>query len=426
MFTGFKIPQVITILFAFTMFLRNVGGSFHIVNIGIPIGLILILSILNIISTRKTFENYSYFTILLLFMAYLFVGTFYSNAPNYGRTKTFGLFIFVVMAIISGKYIISNFNLFLKSNLFFFILFFISYFAFYGSFGNVLKIVSEEDRLGMGGEAFRAIATSQYIGFNLISLYFFIFRQNIDNRFKYLIFGFMFVLGFFMMILFGSKGPILSLILAPLIFIFLYQRYSLKMTLTLVVAIIGISFIFLFPETIIKIIPQHYQEYFYERFFNYDSYATARPSLIKNAISDIDQNTLIFGKGTGNYGFLYSKMDVRIHPHNIFVEFLYENGIFGLLFFIIILFRFLFVKTSVKYFMNIKSFLIVMVFFYLLCAQVSGDFANNFSIFVYLILIFYQIENEKEVLFIFQLINKTQKKTAQFELECNQHIENNI
>ncbi len=191
--SGFKIPQIITFLFAFTLFLRNVGGTFHIINIAIPIGLILILSVFNIISTRKIFENYSYFTILLLFMAYLFVGTFYSNAPNYGRTKTFSLCIFILMAIISGKYVISNFSLFLKSNLFFFILFFIAYFAFYGSFGNVLKFVSEDDRLEMGGEAFKAIATSQYIGFNLISLFFLFFRQNLEYRFKHLIFAFLYL-----------------------------------------------------------------------------------------------------------------------------------------------------------------------------------------------------------------------------------------
>ena len=162
----------------------------------------------------------------------LYFGTFYSNAPNYGRTKTFGIYVlFILMAIISGKYVVSNFRLFLKSNLFFFILFFIAYFAFYGSFGNVLKFVSEDDRLEMGGEAFKAIATSQYIGFNLISLFFLFFRQNLEYRFKHLIFGFLFALGFFMMILFGSKGPILSLSLAPLIFIFFYQKYNLKKTL---------------------------------------------------------------------------------------------------------------------------------------------------------------------------------------------------
>ncbi len=84
-----------------------------------------------------------------------------------------------------------------------------------------------------------------------------------------------------MMILFGSKGPILSLSLAPLIFIFFYQKYNLKKTLVLGTAIIGIGFVLLFPETIIEMIPQQYQTYFHDRFFNYESYTTgARPSLI--------------------------------------------------------------------------------------------------------------------------------------------------
>ena len=166
----------------------------------------------------------------------------------------------------------------------------------------------------------------------------------------------------------------------------------------------------LFPETIIGMIPQQYQTYFHDRFFNYESYTTgARPSLIKLAISDIEKKSLFFGKGTGNYGFLYTQMDAKIYPHNIFIEFLYENGLLGLFFSHLYIFRYLFVKTSVKYFMNMKSFLIILVFYYLLGAQVSGDFSNNFPLFVYLILLFYQIQNEKEVLLIFQMINHTTK-----------------
>ncbi len=99
-------------------------------------------------------------------------------------------------------------------------------------------------------------------------------------------------------------------------------------------------------------------------------------------------------------------MDVKIHPHNIFVELLYENGLLGLLFFIFISFRYLFDKHSVKYYMNMKSFLIIVIFYYLLSAQVSGDFSNNFPLFIFLLLLYNEIIYERRIQNISRVVKK--------------------
>ena len=201
MFTEFKIPQIITVLFAFVFFLRDVGGDFHVMNIGIPMGLIIILSVIYSLNIKQIFDNNIYILYFLLFITYLYIGTFYSNAPNYGQSKTLGLFMFILIAALSGKYIVIYFDLFLKFNLIFFIFFIIIYITFYGSFGNVLKGLSQEARGEMGGDVFGVISTSRYVGFNLISLFFLFPRFNMSIVYKTIIFSILFLVGLFIMIL---------------------------------------------------------------------------------------------------------------------------------------------------------------------------------------------------------------------------------
>ena len=410
MFTGLKIPQIITILFAFTLFLRNVGGIFHFINIGIPIMLIVLLSMFYRITNKELFSNYAYTAFLFLFVIYLYIGTYYSNAPTYGKTKTFGIFLFILMAFLSGKYIILNFNLFLKSNLIFFLFFIIAYFSFYRSFGNVLNMLNPVNRGEMGGEVFSVISTSRYIGFILICLFFLFFQQNFNILFKNFIFGFLFVLGLIMMVLFASKGPILSLLMAPLIYILFHNKLNLKKTIVLAIAVISFGILLLYPDAILNLIPQQYQSFFQKRFFDYESYVSGgRPTLIQTAIEDIENKSLFFGKGTGNYGFLYAKSDIMIYPHNIFIELLYENGIFGLVLFVG-LFIYLFIGTSLSHFSNIKSCLIILIYFFLLNAQVSGDIANNYGLFIFLILLYYQVKTEKDILHILRIAGVNQNK----------------
>ena len=143
-------------------------------------------------------------------------------------------------------------------------------------------------------------------------------------------------------------------------------------------------FILLSPKTVLNILPQQYQTYFEYRFFDFETYQNDRPSLFKMALEDIDEKSLILGKGTGNFGYLITSQDVKQYPHNIFVEILYENGLLGLLFFLFLLIKALF-RNKREYFISTNSYLIITVYYFLLNAQVTGDFDVNSALFVFLI-----------------------------------------
>ncbi|WP_319502708.1 O-antigen ligase family protein [uncultured Draconibacterium sp.] len=375
-------------------------------NIGIPIALVLVLSLGYRIFTKNMFENYIYSFLLLLFTIFLFLGSLYSGAPSYGQQKSFTLLIFIVLAACVAKFVILNIKSFLIFNLFFFALFMVAYFSFYGTFGGVLRMtLAATERGEVGGEVFSVISTSQYIGFNLIGLFFILSYLKVSTTTRYIIFSILFAFGFTMMVLFASKGPILSLIMAPLVFILLHKRISAQKVTFLLFTILGMGFLLLYPENIIQLIPIKYQDFFESRFFNYAHYVNGgRPYLLKLAISDIEQKSLLFGKGTGNFGFLLLHKDIKVYPHNIFIELIYENGIFGLLFFIYILSKHLFVKRQFNGLYETNTYLKILVYYFLFCSQVSGDLANNYAIFVFLILLDYHVQHEARMSNILRMI----------------------
>jgi len=182
---NYSLSKIITFLISFILFLRYIGGPFHLMNIGIPIGLTILLSIIYNFYSSKIPKNSIYIYIYLIFIYYLFIGSMYSNAPNYGREKTFLLSLFVILAIFSVKHIVANINSFLMTNFFFYILYIIAYFSFYGSLGNVLSQLDPRIRLEeMGGEVFGVIDASRYIGFCLISMFFLFFHTDFNLYFK--------------------------------------------------------------------------------------------------------------------------------------------------------------------------------------------------------------------------------------------------
>ncbi len=408
------IPQIITILFCFSIFLRYLGGDFHLINIGIPIALTISLSLYYSFQSKKAFVYNSYTLLVIFFILYLFLGTSYSKASNYGFQKTIILFLFIVMSITSARYIVSNFKLFLFSNFVLFIAFISIYFILYGNFSNVLGLLSISQRTEMGAGVFGVIPASRYIGFNLICMFYLFFLYCPKMRFKKLLFIFISCIGIIMMILFGSKGPILSLIAAPFLLLLFHKKNSFKKNIILLFSIGIFLTILIKPEYILKIIPFKYQTYFEYRYFNYEGYLNDRPKLIKKAIADIDNNTFLFGKGTGNFGYLYSHKDIQIYPHNIFIEFLYENGLFGLLLFLFILLKNLVTKSTLSEYISSSSCILVLIYYFLINAQVSGDFSNNFLIFIFLILLQFQIKNEKELHDIIQVINKLNLRQKNF------------
>jgi len=195
-----------------------------------------------------------------------------------------------------------------------------------------------------------------------------------------------------MMIFFGSKGPILSLILAPTLYYLFYFRISLKKVLIISFVLLGFGFLLFYPDIILKAIPPQYQDYFEYRYFNFEGFKNDRPTLYKMAIIDIDQRSLFFGKGTGNFGYLYLKEDSQVYPHNIFIEILYENGLIGIILFMLILIPGFIKIIKQSQFNNKINFLFVVFLYFLINAQFSGDLGINFGVFMFIFLLSKNIE----------------------------------
>lgn len=95
---------------------------------------------------------------------------------------------------------------------------------------------------------------------------------------------------------------------------------------------------------------------------------------LENVFSSI--STFLFGNGIGSFGILYSGEDVREYPHNIFLEVLFELGIFALLLFCV----FLFLPFLFKRLVVFK----VLVLYFLLNALKSGDLVGLWLLFFFI------------------------------------------
>jgi len=125
------------------------------------------------------------------------------------------------------------------------------------------------------------------------------------------------------------------------------------------------------------------------RFTLYDS---ARQILVNNPF---------FGAGFGSFGVEYSGVDQRTYPHNIFLEYLSELGVFGTLLFLVLLVSSVLVlfrnKNSAAFNFRIAVF---SCFLYLLLnANVSGDINDNRMLLTFVSLQFLipLIFNRKEI-----------------------------
>lgn len=87
----------------------------------------------------------------------------------------------------------------------------------------------------------------------------------------------------------------------------------------------------------------------------------------------------IIGIGTGAFQMGYTNLSTRVYSHNIFLELLVENGLVGILIFLLFLCCIIakickLVKSRTNYF----SVIIILLFVYsMINSQVSGDITNN-------------------------------------------------
>ncbi len=88
-------------------------------------------------------------------------------------------------------------------------------------------------------------------------------------------------------------------------------------------------------------------------------------------------NLSFIGNGIGSFGPIILGLDEVHYPHNIFIELIFELGIFGLFHSIVILY---YISFSYKY--SIFGYIAI---YYFINSQFSGDLAGNSSLYIALL-----------------------------------------
>lgn len=187
----------------------------------------------------------------------------------------------------------------------------------------------------------------------------------------------------------GARGPVLALIISSLLFLvtglrsprLLMDRFTLRLGVVLMLTgvLVWVLGQILFPTLFFRfrVLTTEIGQSALERF-----------NLYHMAI-DLWADSPIWGHGPGQFGSKVTGEDVRLYPHNIFLELGVETGIVGVMIFISLVgytlgkgFQFLChskgtIRIVVRYLLAACSFM-------LLNAMVSGDINDNRLLFTFI------------------------------------------
>ncbi|HDR04928.1 MAG TPA: O-antigen ligase domain-containing protein [Candidatus Marinimicrobia bacterium] len=185
----------------------------------------------------------------------------------------------------------------------------------------------------------------------------------------------------------GSRGPLVSLFLAALVYIlFLEQQnrqriYSLSIILFLLLAL----FLLILPESITKRFLEISGDTIVVTETGIERVSTIASRLhfwemaFQNWLST--PSRWLSGFGSGSFSNLFVWRDFRWYPHNIFVEILYELGILGLSLFLLMWSAFakaVFSLKKIKSIISTQPMLIIIAMLILFFASFfSGDINSN-------------------------------------------------
>jgi hypothetical protein len=336
-------------------------------NINIPditllSGLFLVINILyNLFIKRDTVSKY-FINILIINITIIFfilISLMYTSSNDYSYIKSYMYILIIISALYPfGNKEFSAF-IFIKYFILLSVLISISYMYLYPKLLIKELIVQDQSIFGL----YLMVA---YIS-GLCILLLFIFKKELFKN-KYLTY---ILISFFIFILLisGARGPLIFTILS-LLLLFIIDFNIKKILITTILSSIFISTVLINNSNIINKNLSGIAK-LQERSIN-------RISLIfeENKGNSIGERTnmitfvqdkyggnltnIIFGYGIGSFGIEYLKVDIRYHPHNIVLEFLFELGLIGLTLFLIYIYYFLnIIKRS-------KQLIMLAPFIYLL------------------------------------------------------------
>ncbi len=211
----------------------------------------------------------------------------------------------------------------------------------------------------------------------------------------------------FLLLRTGSRGPLVAVILSPLALALLPRvpgrkgaphAYRLRRTLLAGGLIVLVAFLLLpgaqrerAATAVVRSpvgsllsgesLPESFSRLADERLLR-DPSALFRIKLVRRSL-DALQTALPWGVGTGGFSTALFLRDFRIYPHNIEVEVLIENGLPGLLLFLLLLLATWRHAWRLAGRTDAVRWLWVLLAMALLNAQVSGDIAGNRDIWLW-------------------------------------------
>jgi len=337
-------PSISLMLLSLTAIIKgyliNYNPIFEIIDITVVATIIIWLGLIKMFikdgwNISKDLKEVVYIFIffgLLLGLSYL-----YTPSPEYGlmkiiRFNTFALTMFLTPFLVikspeDSKRLLYYFY-FLLAIIVGIMLFQFIYFLKWGDFAIVLAYWN---RISIPGA--NPIQVSRYLAIGAAMLIALLIRKKPTDSISYILILSLILLT---IILSGSRGPLVSIILGSIIYAMLYERnHSMKI---IVFASIAIGTIIL----ILLLLPENLTQ----RFFDISQgsviitqQGVKRVSTIatrfefwsmslKSWISSIEN--FVFGLGSGGFSSLFIWRDWRWYPHNIFFEIIVELGFIGL------------------------------------------------------------------------------------------------
>ncbi len=324
----------------------------------------------------------------------------WTNAPQFGFSKLTELYLFIIIPTLFSVEWLKNYRYFryLFSVIYALMLLYLIVFQRQTILAN---LAGEAISLKFGlTENSNSNVIAAMFGFGIINiLSFFQFKLNgyvtLGQRMIRLSILGLVVLSIVFIILVGSKGAILALVLAYMTY-FLVINFNLKGMAYIVLAVIcTIPFLFIDFQALGKqVLPDPLYRYMEYRYFGEDeaqSYSS-RKMLWSKALKGTANSSpvkMLVGNGVGDYGYLYTSRDDRGYPHNIFLEILYEFGILGLLLFTSAL---IYIVLKNREFRNYSSpelkWIFITFYFFFFRSLTTGSISGNFILFAYIILLF--------------------------------------
>lgn len=313
--------------------LLGVSGATYLVGYGLsavgsipgartlPLLLLLLLAAVEILVSARFRYSAAFFAATIGMLGIMLVGLWFTRAPSYGLWKTaFFAFFWVVIPVAAYSVLTTELRIraFLNGLLIGGLGLVVLVALLMGSPFAVAEQMTEFSRVTIGG------ANPIYFAQAMALVCLMAVWRVVSRPFGLwliLVLGFG-VAAFGYAVLSGSKGPLLGLLIGGIAYFCVVGRIKAALLITAAGAAGSILLLQVLPESFVSL-----------RFgLSGSGSIETRLELFLVAWEQIRTFGLLevlLGRGTGDFGYLYTATDSRFYPHNILIESLYEWGVVG-------------------------------------------------------------------------------------------------